>query len=87
MGKGFRFSKSKFQHKFVTSCIDKCQSLFLFMGFLYLFLSWGLLFSELLFHALQQKFYCFGGWAGSCGTFLTVRSVIHRGNFFQMIFA
>lgn len=87
MGKGFRFSKSKFQHEFVTPCIDKGQSLFLFMGFFYLFLSWGLLFSESLFHALQQKFYCFGGWPGSCGTFLTAWSMIHRGNFFQIIFA
>lgn len=87
MGKDFRFSKSKFQHKFVTPCINKGQSLFLFMGFFYLFLSWGLLFSESLFHALQDEFYCFGGWADSCGTFLTAQSLIHRGNFFQMIFA
>lgn len=86
-GQSLWFSKCKFQYKLVTPCVERGLNLLLFMDFSYLLLSWGLLFPELLYHALQQKFYCFGGWRGSCGTFLTAHGVIHRGNFFQMIFA
>lgn len=55
-------------------------------SFLFL-LSWGLLFPDLLYLALQKKKLLLWDPRVSRGTFFTAHGVIHRGNFFQMIFA
>lgn len=83
-------SNTKTDSQLQISCALYCKrpesSDFPLPSFLFL-LSWGLLFPDLLYLALQKKKLLLWDPRVSRGTFFTAHGVIHRGNFFQMIFA